>query len=127
MITLDEASEELVDEAKDLTWSLGVEVALVMLRSGERAFVGGGRDGILFQVREVSSAEVVLLFEGPEASPLEVARLEWHTHPYPTGPSDGDREALRLLAQPTSRVFEFGGEPGGTVFGPDKGYPPGEA
>ncbi len=45
------------------------------------------------------------------------------THPRATGPSDGDREALRILGQGQSRIDEIGGAASGTSFGPDKARP----
>ena len=118
----DELLEELIDEAKDRTWSFGVEVALVELRSGARAFVTGGHDGIIFEVWE-AAGEVVLRCEAPPAPPLEITGIAWHTHPRATGPSDGDREALRVLKQAQSRIYEIGGAAIGTPFGPGKAQP----
>ncbi len=103
----DEALDELVNEARATTWTDGVEVALVTLTSGRRMFVRGGRDGITFDVMELAEGFSILIVDHPGES-LKVSRIDWHTHPIATGPSDGDREAIRLLGQAESRIFEIG-------------------
>jgi hypothetical protein len=120
----EEAEDELVNDAKAHTWTNGVEVALVALTSGARVFVSGGRDGIIFGVKELAEGVSVLLVDHPGDS-LMVSRIDWHTHPVATGPSDGDREAIRMLGQAESRIFEIGGERDGTCFGPDREKPGG--
>jgi hypothetical protein len=120
----EELEDELINEARALTWTNEVEVALVTLTSGGRVFVSGGRDGITFGVIELVDGYPVLLVDRPGYS-LMVSRIDWHTHPIATGPSDGDREALRILGQAESRVFEIGGERDGTCFGPDREKPGG--
>jgi hypothetical protein len=121
-----EAEDDLVNEARAHTWTIGVEVALVTTSDGKRMFVSGGRDGITFEVIEMTE-EIpinVLLINRPGSWSM-VARIDWHTHPFATGPSDGDREALRLLGQSESKVIEIGGERDGTSFGPDREKPAG--
>ena len=48
----------------------------------------------------------------------QLAWIYWHTHPRVTGPSDGDLEALAILKQSASRIFELGGESDGTRIAP---------
>ena len=117
----DESEDDLVDEAKDLTWSFEAEHALVTLATGLRAFIKGGRDGIEFGVVEHEGSWSLEMESGNGS--VRVSRIEWHTHPIATGPSDGDREALRILGQTESRIFEIGGDRHGTTFGPGKGTP----
>jgi hypothetical protein len=83
--------------------------------------VCGGRDGICFDVEEENDGRVMVL--EVEGRKLRVARIDWHTHPRVTGPSDGDREAIILLKQTASHIYELGGDRDGTSFGPDKGQP----
>ena len=51
---------------------------------------------------------------------VPVLRLEWHVHPRVTGPSDSDREVLKLLRQNRSRLYEIGGGDSPKWFGKDK-------
>lgn len=118
----DEDADEVVEDARTRTWTTSLEVALVRSVGGELLLVTGGRDGIEFEVAEApSGSNVFLCPAGPRV--WEIDHIFWHTHPKPTGPSDGDREALRLLGQDRSRIYEFNGEAGGTEFGPDKQHP----
>jgi hypothetical protein len=117
----DEDDEELIDEAKYRAWKAGAEHALFTLETGERPMVKGGRDGIRFDVEEEGDDQVVMVTV--EGRRLRVSRIEWHTHPRVTGPSDGDREAIRILKQAASLIYEMGGDHDGTVFGPEKGKP----
>jgi hypothetical protein len=117
----DEDVDELVNEAKYRAWTAGAEHALLTLDTGERPMVKGGSDGIRFDVEgEGDDQAVMVTIEGRR---LRVVRIEWHTHPRVTGPSDGDREAVRMLKQAASLIYEMGGDPDGTVFGPEKGKP----
>jgi hypothetical protein len=118
-----EGLEELVNEAKYRAWSSGAEHAVLTLETGERPIVIGGRDGIRFDVEDKGDGQIIVV--DVEGRRLRVVRIEWHTHPRVTGPSDGDREAIRFLRQAESRIYEMGGEPDGTSFGPDKGKPGG--
>lgn len=43
-----------------------------------------------------------------EGRRLRVAGIDWQTHPRVTGPSDGDPDAIILLKQSTSRIYELG-------------------
>ena len=114
---------ELVNEAKYRAWSSGAEHTVLTLAGGERPMMMGGRDGIRFDVEGEGDEQIILVeIEGRR---LRVERIDWHTHPVVTGPSDGDREAIRILKQAESRIYEMGGESDGTVFGPDKGKPAG--
>ena len=83
---------DLINTAIDRTYSTGVEHAVVKLGSnsvapGARVLVSGGRDGISFAANEVS-----VLFG--------------HTHPYVTGPSIGDFNALKILNQTKQYIVE---------------------
>lgn len=81
---------DLIDDMKSSNWVEGVEHALLELTTGERAIVKGGRNGIRFQV-EGRDGSRCLCFE-IEGRRVYVAQILWHTHPKPTGPSDGDLE-----------------------------------
>ncbi len=117
----DEKTDELVNEAKSRTWTTGAEHAILRLETGERPLVKGGRDGIRFDVEKQGDDTVIMVTVDRRRS--RVSRIEWHTHPKVTGPSDGDREAIRILNQSVSLIFEMGGDPDGTIFGPEKGKP----
>lgn len=83
---------DLINEVKILTYTTGNEQAVVTLADGTRAIVCGGEEGIFFA-------------EG------QVTRIFGHTHPYqrsPTGPSNADFTALKLLDQRSSYVLEHG-------------------
>jgi hypothetical protein len=87
-----EKVQNIINEAKSLTFMTGNEHALVKLSSGERALVSGGSRGIEFK-------------EG------QITRLFGHTHPYEltkTGPSKADYDALRTLGQKSSYLLEQG-------------------
>jgi len=117
----EESTDELVNEAKYRAWSNGAEHAVLALETGERPMVRGGRDGIRFDVEgEGDELAVAVSIEGRK---LRVIRIEWHTHPRVTGPSDGNREAIRRLGQSASLICEMGGDPDGTIFGPEEGKP----
>jgi hypothetical protein len=112
---------ELVNDAKAWTWEYEAEHLLLRLTSGERIIVRGGRDGIVFTVKgEGDDRTLHMEIEGRE---VQVARIDWHTHPKVTGPSDGDLEALSILKQEESIIFEIGGEPHGTRIAPKFRYP----
>jgi hypothetical protein len=120
-VEADETIDVLVDEAKYRAWSSGAEHAVLTLETGERPMVKGGRDGIRFDVEGEGDGRVIMV--DIEGRRLRVERIEWHTHPRVTGPSDGDREAIRILNQQSSRVYEMGGDSDGTLFGQDKAKP----
>ena len=108
-------------DAKAMTWQDEAEHLLLTLVTGERALVRGGRDGIRFTVRgEGGGRSLHLEIEGRE---VQVARIEWHTHPRVTGPSDGDLEALAILGQEQSQIDELGGDRDGTRITPKHGPP----
>jgi hypothetical protein len=85
-----EKVEEIINEAKALTFQTGNEHALVKLASGERVLVSGGPGGIHFA-------------EG------SVTRIFGHTH-LPTdvkvGPSKADKIAIQALGQRSSWLSE---------------------
>ena len=117
----DEELAELINEAKYRSWSAEAEHAALTLEDGRRPMVRGGRDGIRFDVEDDGDDRVILAeIEGRR---LRVVRIEWHTHPRVTGPSD--REAILLLGQSESRIYELGGDLDGTSFGPEKSKPRG--
>ena len=117
-----EKLDDLVNEAKYRTWQSGVEHAqLVLVNEDRPMLVKGGKDGIIFDVGEIDGVEMILIELGGVIDLLHA--ISWHTHPRVTGPSDGDREALRILGQLGSVIYEIGGEPDGTIFGPDKAKP----
>ena len=74
--------------------------------------VSGGSDGIEF-IRQGDN-----LYVEVGGQLRQVRRIIGHTHPRVTGPSDGDREVLRILEQVYSYIIEIGGESGGTVIHP---------
>ncbi len=112
-----ETIADLVNEGRALTWTEEAEHALVTLeRTGpgrlERIMVSGGRDGIEF-IRQGDN-----LYVEVGGQLRQVRRIIGHTHPRVTGPSDGDREVLRILEQVYSYIIEIGGESGGIVIHP---------
>ena len=107
---------EQVNDAKAWTWEYEAEHLLLRLATGELAIVRGGRDGIQFAVKgEGDGRTLHMEVEGGE---VQVTWIYWHTHPMVTGPSDGDLEALAILKQSESRIYEIGGEPDGTRITP---------
>ncbi|WPQ66295.1 RHS repeat-associated core domain-containing protein [Chitinophaga sancti] len=84
-----EKLEDIVNEAKGLTWTTGNEHAVVTLTNGERALVSGGPGGIIFK-----RSEVKLLFG--------------HTHPTSAPPSSTDATALTELGQTKQYVYHGG-------------------
>jgi hypothetical protein len=120
--------DELVNDAKALTWETQREHAVVVLRPNRRAMIRGGRHGIEFIVKEPSLAAIV---EIPVVMPslwmdvngveFQVDRLEFHTHPRVTGPSDTDCRVIEMLGQDQSVIYEINGEREGTVFHPKSG------
>ena len=112
---------DLVNDAKAWTWEYEAEHLLLRLSTGEVAVVRGGRDGIQFVVKgEGIGRSLHMEIAGRE---VRVARINWHTHPRVTGPSDGDLEALAILGQDESFIYEIGGDPDGTRITP-KSQPP---
>jgi RHS repeat-associated protein len=85
-----ESIADLIEEAKTIGYEMQTEVAVVKLANGERALVTGGAEGISFG-------------EG------SIVRLYGHTHPFPTGPSSLDFQAIRTLGQRSSWIYEAGG------------------
>lgn len=84
-----EKLEDIVNEAKGLTWTTGNEHAVVTLANGERALVSGGPGGIIFQRNEIR-----LLFG--------------HTHPTSAPPSNADATALTEFGQTKQYVYHGG-------------------
>jgi RHS repeat-associated protein len=87
-----EKIQDLITLAQDRTFSTGVEHAIVKLgpnsiAPGARVLVSGGPHGISF-------------------APDEISLLFGHTHPYVTGASRGDFQALIILNQSKQYIFE---------------------
>lgn len=118
-----EILDDLINEAEARTWVAEAEHAILTLETGERPMIMGGLDGIQFEVEVTNDSRAIIL--EVEGRRLRVSTIDWHTHPRVTGPSDGDREAIILLKQESSRIYEMGGERNGTSFGPDKHQPSG--
>jgi hypothetical protein len=83
---------DLIELAQNRTLTTGVEHAIVRLGSnsvapGARVLVSGGRHGITF-------------------APGEISLLFGHTHPFVTGASAADYQALRILGQYRQYIFE---------------------
>jgi hypothetical protein len=111
-----EVLDDLVNEAKGLTWDGWAEHSLVEVQDGRLALIRGLRDGITFRVKgEASDRTLHMDIEGRE---VRIIRILWHTHPLVTGPSDGDLVALAILGQDDSIIYEIGGEKDGTRIGP---------
>ena len=109
-------TDDLVNDAKAWTWEYEAEHLLLRLTTGKLALVRGGRDGVQFAIRgEGDGRTLHMEIEGQE---VQLAWIYWHTHPRVTGPSDGDLEALAILKQSESRIFEIGGESDGTRIAP---------
>jgi hypothetical protein len=118
-----ESLENLVNEAKARTWVAEAEHAILRLESDLRPMIMGGRDGIQFEVEDTNDGQIIRI--DLDGLRFQVLQIVWHTHPRVTGPSDGDREAIILLKQSISRIYELGGDRDGTSFGPDKSKPDG--
>jgi RHS repeat-associated protein len=84
-----EKLDEVINEAKALTWTTQNEHAVVTLASGERALVSGGSGGIKFA-------------EG------QVQRIFGHIHPTNAPPSAADAAAIKSLGQSKQYVFHGG-------------------
>ncbi len=105
---------ELVNELKSRFWVDGAEHSLLRLASGELVLVKGGWGGILFDVEGGPGDQTLgMQIDGIK---VRIVELILHTHPRVTGPSDSDRNALAILRQLSSIVYEIGGDPDGTRF-----------
>ncbi|MGA2500438.1 MAG: hypothetical protein ABSH20_22060 [Tepidisphaeraceae bacterium] len=116
--------DELVNEAKALTYEHYCEFALLKLFDGRLVLVRGGIYGIEFglvesHVPQGTVARTVTI--EVEGRTLGVKELAFHTRPKPTGPSDQDLRTLELLGQASSRIYEIFGDRDGTVIRPKKG------
>ncbi len=89
------------------------------MEAGRLALIRGGRDGIRFGVKGEGPGRT--LHMDVEGGEMRVVRIHWHTHPLVTGPSDGDLEALAILGQDESFIYEIGGEKDGTRIRPKPG------
>ncbi|HEV2296417.1 MAG TPA: hypothetical protein VGR35_21415 [Tepidisphaeraceae bacterium] len=105
--------DEIVNEAKGITWTHRSEVALVRVDPDELLLIRGGADGIEF---EIADDAVCVSIDGVRR---RVNRLAWHTHPRPTGPPDHDRRFLRMLGQESSIIYEMFTDGSGTRFRAD--------
>jgi RHS repeat-associated protein len=89
VIKAGEKLDDIINEAKELTWTTGNEHALVKLANGERALVSGGPGGIAFENGEV-------------------LRIFGHTHPTNAMPSEADVQAVMRLGQTQQTVLHGG-------------------
>jgi len=115
-------AEELINNLKVYTWKTECEHAALELRgANRRAIVRGGTHGIRFKLR-VSGLIHPLGYQEQYASiniegqPIRIDKLIMHTHPQPTGPSEGDFEMLDILDQDVSIIYEINGPIEGTEF-----------
>ncbi len=115
-----EKIEDLVDEAKARAFGELAEHMVLQLESGERLMVKGGREGIRFSVKGTNDRRT--LHMNRAGREVRVIRIYGHTHPVVTGPSDGDLEALAILKQRHSYIFEIGGDRRGTRIQPKPGF-----
>ncbi|MEO1245770.1 MAG: hypothetical protein AAFX56_08845, partial [Pseudomonadota bacterium] len=88
-INAGETIDDIVNEAKALTFTTGNEHALVTLANGQRTLVSGGPGGISFNTGQIT-------------------RIFGHTHPTSAPPSAADAQALRHLGQSKQYVFHGG-------------------
>jgi hypothetical protein len=91
-IQIGEKISDLIALGQNRTLSTGVEHAIVKLgpnsiAPGARVLVSGGQHGISFAAGEIST-------------------LFGHTHPFVTGASVADYQALRILGQSKQYIFE---------------------
>jgi RHS repeat-associated protein len=89
LIKKGEKLDDIINEAKGLTWTTGNEHALVTLANGNRALVSGGPGGIIFKQGQLKT-------------------LFGHTHPTSAGPSAADASALKQLGQSKQYVLHGG-------------------
>lgn len=116
------ASEELINDLKVYTWNTKCEHAVLELRGTQRrAIVRGGTHGVRFKLRDSALIDW-LGYQAQYASiniegqPIRIDKLIMHTHPEPTGPSEGDFEMLEILDQDASMIYEINGPVEGTKF-----------
>ena len=114
-VEADADDPELVDDIRYRSFLERREFAVVSLSGGKNALLAGGTFAITLRLDD-GGRPIVETPNGGE----RIVRLLWHTHPKPTGPSDADREFLRLLDQKESLIHEVNGPKGGIVFGPNK-------
>jgi hypothetical protein len=115
--------DELVSEAKGLTFEFYREHAVVQLDNGRRAMIQGETFGIGLERtldNDPFGRAPGQLFVEIEGEPVRVRRLVFHTHPKPTGPSDDDLLVLEILGQRQSMLYELFGPWEGTEIRPKK-------
>jgi hypothetical protein len=118
-----EPMDELVREAKHLTWEHYREHALLGLENGRRIIVSGSTFGIELQQTapndpvDRAASQIYVEIEGQW---LRVEKLIFHTHPKSTGPSDDDLKILETLGQSSSMLYEIFGPFEGTEIRPKK-------
>ena len=106
-VQVGEAISDLINDGRAASWITEAEHAIVSLKTVgagrvQRVIVSGGRDGIEF-IKEKGK-----LFIEMEGQVVEIRRIIGHTHPRPTGPSQGDLDALAILKQSRSYIVEIG-------------------
>ena len=116
------AVEELINDLKVYTWETGCEHAVLELRALRRyAIARGGTHGIGFTLRDGGLVDPFGNQEryasiNIDGQPIRIEKLIMHTHPQPTGPSEGDFEMLEILGQDVSIIYEINGTVEGTEF-----------
>jgi hypothetical protein len=106
-----EPLDDLINDARAATWTQRREHALFETEDGRLMLLAGGADGILISTALGIGLHLVL-----QDATHRLCRLVWHTHPEPTGPSDYDRNILKLLGQESSMLYEICGAKGGTIY-----------
>jgi|SRR3954453_22528194 hypothetical protein len=109
-----ESMDELVREAKHLTWERFCEHALLGLENGRRVLVRGSAYAIELH-QSGTSQEVFVVIQDDR---FVVKKLIFHTHPKATGPSDDDLKILEILGQSRSMLYEIFGDLDGTEIRP---------
>ena len=118
-----ESREQLVHDAKALSWEHECEHAVLELNNNRLVLVGGGRVGIEFLAEgglpvAPDGHATVKLFVEVEGEVFRIKRIVFHTHPMATGPSDWDLRVLEMLNQTESCIYEINGPTGGTLIRP---------
>ena len=116
-----ETRDELVAEAKQLTWEHFREHAVLKLEDGRRILVRGTEYSIDLEISAANDPfgrPAGQLYVEIALDQLRVVSLVFHTHPKPTGPSDADLQILDILKQDRSMLYELFGPLEGTEIRP---------
>ncbi len=115
----DESWEDVIADAKSLTYEEMCEHGVLELADERKVLVRGGRDGIQLELQAAPDPDTMpRLVIWINDHRHRVRRLIFHVHPRPTGPSDGDLEVLKLLGQNESMLYEIHGPVEGTMIRP---------